>query len=65
MLIRIQHRDGRYDYIKHTRLDDLILTGQIARFLRSSGWTQLGSNTVRRRDRGEASYHGPERRQAA
>lgn len=65
MLIRIQHRDGRYDYIKHNRLDDLIQSDQIARFFRSSGWTTIGTCAVRSRNRGETTYRGPERRQAA
>jgi hypothetical protein len=64
MLIRVQYPDGRYDYIKHTRLDALIDSVKITRFLRSSGWVVIGEDPVRRRG-GRPSYTGPERRHAA
>ncbi|BEH11171.1 MULTISPECIES: GSU3473 family protein [Geobacter] len=64
MLIRVQYPDGRYDYVKHTRLDDLIDSVQISRFLRSSGWVVIGEDPVRRRGN-RAPYVGTERRLAA
>ena len=41
-------------------LDDLLATGKVKAFLRSSGWAIIGQHPVRSRKRGD--YDGPERR---
>jgi len=61
MMIRIILEDGSYDMVKAFRLDDLLPTGKIAKFQRSSGWVTVGVDPIRTQT--GSSYTGPERRQ--
>lgn len=48
MLIHVEYRDSRYDYVKEDLLDELIETREITRFRRTSGWVTLGVDPIRR-----------------
>jgi hypothetical protein len=64
MLIQVSYatEEGeKFDYVKDFVLDQLIDSGKIARFRRSSGWVTIGVDPIR--DRGaNAGFHGEERR---
>ena len=61
MLVQVNWTNRSYDYVEDFMLDDLIAAGGVARFLRGSGWVQVGVDPVRS---GSAvrDYIGPERR---
>jgi hypothetical protein len=62
MLLHVQYQDSRYDYVDAAKLNDLIASKQIKKFLRASQneWVDIESGSIR----GEGSlYLGPERRQ--
>ena len=60
MMIRIVLENGSYDMVKAFRLDDLLPTGKIAKFMRSSGWVTVGVDLIRSSK--SLRYSGPERR---
>lgn len=60
MVIRVIYDNGSYDMVKAARLDDLIPSGKVVRFLRSDGWVTVGVDPVRAPH--PAKYDGPERR---
>jgi hypothetical protein len=60
MVIRVIYDNGSYDMVKASRLDDLIPTGRVAKFLRSDGWVTVGVDPVRAPQ--PEKYDGPERR---
>jgi hypothetical protein len=61
-MIHIQYTNGHYDYIKPADLDDKILSGEISRFKRSTGWVRVGKDQIRRFDYSKCFYFGPEKR---
>ena len=61
MMIRIILEDGSYDMVKAFRLDDLLPTGKVAKFQRSSGWVTVGVDSIRTQS--SRTHTGPERRQ--
>jgi len=63
MLIQVNYKDDRYDYIKDFMLDTLIASGAIDKFRRSSGWVKIGVDPVRK-GRQATLYGGAERRAA-
>jgi hypothetical protein len=63
MLIQVTYTDDRFDYVKDFMLDTLIASGAIARFRRSTGWVEVGSEAIRKRTP-ERPYTGVERRGA-
>lgn len=60
MLIRVICETGTFDYVKETRLDDLIATNKILGFCRSDGWAIIGKHPIRTGSSSE--YNGLERR---
>lgn len=61
MMLRVMYNDNRYDMVKSTRLDDLIVSNAVAKFERSSGWVTIGVDPIRA-PRKNIQYTGPERR---
>lgn len=61
MLIHVMYPGNNYDYVKEFMLDDLIKTGNIVKFRRSSGWVSLGSDHLRTEKR-QSFYNGVEKR---
>jgi len=61
MLIHVMYPGNNYDYVKEFILDDLIKTGEIVKFRRSSGWVSLGSAHLRAESR-QSLYNGVEKR---
>ncbi len=47
MLIQVSYADNRYDYVKESRLDDLIASRKVVRFRRSTGWVTVGVDSIR------------------
>lgn len=62
MLIRVLYKDNSSGMVKDYLLDDLITSGKIVAFYRSSGWVAVGRDPVRKSSDG---YEGPERRRGA
>jgi len=58
-LIKAEYPDGHIEFVTPDTLDKLIASRRITRFLRSDGWTSVGSDMVRGKG---GSYDGPERR---
>ncbi len=59
MLIRVIYKNNSSGMVKDHLLDELIKSGEIVAFHRSSGWATIGRDPVR----GKSSpYNGPERR---
>jgi hypothetical protein len=61
MLIQVNWKNAGYDYVRDFMLDDLIEAGVIARFLRNSGWVNIGVDPVRSRSQ-DREFSGNERR---
>jgi hypothetical protein len=61
MLIQVVWTNSHYDYIKDFRLDSLIESRKVARFLRSSGWVTIGVDPIRANNK-KINYAGAERR---
>lgn len=47
MMIRIRYPNGRFDMIKASHLDRLLVAKQISSFKRQSGWVVLGQDPIR------------------
>lgn len=62
MVIRVMYDNGSYDMVKASRLDDLIPTGTVSKFLRADGWVTVGVDPIRT---AQVRYDGPERREAS
>lgn len=62
MLIRVIYRNGKYDMIKPSFLDELILSKKIRSFMRSGGWATVGADPVRGAG---GIYQGIERRRTS
>jgi hypothetical protein len=61
MLLRFMYSDGTYDMVKASRLDQMIATGRVTKFLRKDGWVDIGKGVIRSRII-HYGYQGPERR---
>lgn len=59
MLIRVIYQNDRHDLVKPVLLDKLIASNKIKKFLRSEGWTTVGTDRIR----GKGGYYeGHDRR---
>jgi hypothetical protein len=61
MLMSVLYRDFTYGLIESTQLEELIVSGSILQFVRSSGWVIIGFNSIRKTNLG----HLIERREIA
>ncbi len=63
MLLRIQYKNGTYDYVSQRTLDALIKQEEIKQFYRpqEKKWVNINIDSIR--GRGSGSYAGMERRQ--
>jgi len=60
-MIRVELHDGTFLRVAPKGLDLMLRYGHVKRFLRSSGWAEVGKDLIR--GAGTAvSYTGPERR---
>lgn len=62
MLIHVQLTGGHYDYVSPEILDEKILTGEVVKFSRSTGWVVVGKDPIRENHMDRRYYLGPERR---
>jgi len=64
--IHVIARDGTYQHLTPPVLDVLLEKNNVIKFKRSSGWVTAGIDTIRVKDRREASslFNGPDRRSA-
>lgn len=64
MIIRIMYTDYSYDYVNARKLDQLIASRKIIKFVRPSedAWVDISRDLVR--GKGGEPYKGPERRTA-
>ena len=62
MMIRVQYSGGTYDYVSPEILDEKLITGEIKRFSRSTGWAVVGKDPLRESAPQRGYYLGPERR---
>ena len=60
-MIRAELYDGTYLRVAPKGLDLMLKYGQVKRFLRSSGWVEVGKDLLRGAG-SRADYSGPERR---
>lgn len=62
MIIRIMYKDYKYDYVNTRKLDQLIASQRIIKFVRPSEdtWVYIDRDPIR--GSGQSSYTGPERR---
>lgn len=61
MMIRVLYRNSKYDMVKDSFLDGLIISGKIEKFRRVDGWITIGKDPMRGWG---GVYYGPERRKA-
>jgi hypothetical protein len=47
MLVQVNWTNNGYNYVQDYMLDELIQSGRVARFLRSSGWVVVGVDPIR------------------
>ncbi|SNB44731.1 GSU3473 family protein [Geobacter sp. DSM 9736] len=59
MMIRVLYKDNTSGMVKDYLLDDLINSGKIVAFFRSSGWVAVGRDPVRK---ATETFDGAERR---
>lgn len=59
MMIRVLNKDNTSGMVRDYLLDELIASGKIVAFYRSSGWVAVGRDPVRK---SSEPYEGPERR---
>jgi hypothetical protein len=52
MLISVLYENNTFGLIKNTRLEELIVSGSITKFFRSSGWVTIGVDPIRKTNRG-------------
>lgn len=50
--IRVIFANYTNEMIKRERLEELIISGSIAKFFRSTGWVTIGVDQIRKTDRG-------------
>jgi hypothetical protein len=63
MLIQVLYRNLRFDFIKTSRLEEFIKSGEVSAFKRRKEWVRVGLDPIREMTH-DASYAGKERRQA-
>jgi len=61
MLISVLYNNNTYGMIKRKRLEELIVSGCITKFFRSSGWVTISVDPIRKTNYG----HLRERREIA
>jgi hypothetical protein len=61
MLVQVNWTNNGYNYVQDFMLDELIQSGRVARFLRSSGWVVVGVDPIRSGGSGR-KYTGTDRR---
>ncbi len=61
MLIKVMYQNDTYDMVKPFMLDELIAHARIKKFLRASGWVEIGLDPIR--GIGGGAYLGKERRE--
>jgi hypothetical protein len=47
MLIRVRYRNHHFDFVKTSRLDEFIASGEISAFKRRKGWVRIGVDPIR------------------
>jgi hypothetical protein len=47
VLIRVRYQDDTYGMVDDSLLEQLISSGEIKEFLRTSGWVRIGFDTIR------------------
>jgi hypothetical protein len=64
MILRVQYKNGKYDYVNQRTLDALIKQEAIEKFYRSQEkkWVNINIDPIRRK--GSMFYFGVERRQS-
>ena len=62
MSIKVMYTNGKTGTVENYKLDDLIASGKIKKFLRSDGWVVVGKDPVRKTDELETK---PKKRQSA
>ena len=60
-MVRLMYSNGRYDMVKASRLDQMIATGRVTKFMRRDGWVDVRIALIRSRLE-HHGYQGPERR---
>lgn len=62
MIIRVMYKDYKYDYVNARKLDQLIASQRIIKFVRPSEdtWIHIDRDPIR--GAGGSGYDGPERR---
>ncbi|TYO99366.1 hypothetical protein EDC39_103212 [Geothermobacter ehrlichii] len=63
MMVPIRYPDGRYDIVKTSQLDHLIVNGRIQAFRRQESWVVPGREPIRGQG-GEGTRPDSERRRA-
>jgi len=65
MLIRVIYQNQRYDFVKASRLEELIESGAVASFKRRKGWVRVGIDPIRATMTDAFyTYEGEERRKS-
>ena len=59
MMVRVVYDDDSYDIVKASQLDELIIAGKVAKFLRAEGWVSVGHDPIRVYHR---NFNGSDRR---
>jgi hypothetical protein len=63
MLLRVMYPGEKYDFVKASRLNEMIEAGKITMFQRGGGWARVGVDPIRSK-KTDATYNGSERRQS-
>lgn len=63
MLLHVMYHDQRYDFIKASRLNEMIEAGRITMFQRGGEWVRVGIDPIRSK-KTTSSYNSSERRQS-
>lgn len=63
MLLRVMYPGQKYDFVKASRLNEMIEAGKITMFQRGGGWVRLGIDPIRTNNT-TSSYSGVERRKS-
>jgi hypothetical protein len=52
MLISVLFENNSYGMIKKERIEEIIISGKITKFFRSSGWVTIGVDPIRKTNQG-------------
>jgi len=63
MFIKVMYQNNEIEMVEASRLDTLISSNKIKKFLRSEGWVTVGIDPIR--EEGKVNDNGAERRQPA